>query len=366
MARFFWTRARAVAAATALIAALALPAAADARQSAPAPPGGDDIEMLGGTPAVAYAAPDGVHVSSLTKNGKRWQQLGATIRHAADAPVYDVDLAVDPGGRPWVTWTETDATGTRQARVARFDGRHWREVVGGAQPLNEVFDPQYGYPPLGAYDPQLAFAGGRVWVVYVQDSISDYVMGWRRLASDGSHWEHLNGIGLVRPAGPHVAVVNGQLFAGVSDVLIPTGVVWRYDPARDFFARLSEPNLPDTGYLHDVSSLGGRVTVLQTLSDGRVEVVTLTAGDTWQPLGSPLATGVDLTPDAGQALEGRFAAWIEDGKLRLAEFRGGDWRPRGVAGAGAVTAAGLVSGRGGTWLLWRDAGGAHVARLAQA
>jgi hypothetical protein len=365
MAQGFWTRVRAIASASALIALLVAPASADAKRKFATPPAGDDIAVVGGAPAVAYAAPDGVHVSHPTKSGHRWQQLGGTIRHTAGAPVYDVDIAVHPDGRPWVAWTEDDASGARQARVARFDGRRWREVVGGDHPLNEVFDP--GYPPFGAYDPKIVFAGGRVWVGYVQASVVDDVMGFRRLASDGSHWEHLKGDFLVRPDETRVAAVGGRPYVGVTDVLAPGAFVYRYDSAPDFFDLLPYVAGYDYTLLDDISSVGGRVTLMFTraysVPDAPVEVWTLAAGDVWQRLGAPLTTAGN-----GQDLEGRYAAWIEDGTVRTA-YLGGDgvWRAIRLSGNATATFARLASGPGGTWLLWRDAAGvAQVTRLSGA
>jgi hypothetical protein len=356
MARSFWTSVRSFAVAATLLAALALPSAASAgpRTLAP-PPGGDDIEVVAGAPAVAYAAPDGVHVARASKNGKSWQQLGGAIRHSAGAPVFDVDLAVAPDGRPWVAWTETDARGIRQARVARYDGSLWREVVGGDRPIN--IDIPEDQPPLGAFAPKITFYDGRAWVAYVQDSRSDFVIGVRRLSADGSHWDVVPAPSVARPGDPELVVSSAKLYLAVADVLVPGIEVFRYDAASD---RFSDPAFSPFGSIYDgASDVAGRPGVLAS-TDGALQVWVRGSGNTLDPLGSTLATDAD-----GQDVAGRYATWIAaDGTLHAAYLKDGSWRAVKLPSGASATFARLASGRGGTWLLWRDSSGAHVVRIA--
>lgn len=386
MATLLWTRIRAITLAAALlaVAAVAAPAVASAAPhwnelKAPAP-GGDDVVIAGGAPMVAYVAPDGVHVAQLSKNGKSWKQLGQPVRHTAGAQVFQPDLAVAPNGWLWLAWTELDAEGAGQARVARLDGSNWREVVGGARPINRT--PDEGWEPkyFSAYSPDILFFGGRPYVAYVQDTPSEFTLAVRRLSADGSRWEGVAGnfLSVNRPGAPKLAVSGGRLYVATQDLLVPTVAVFRLDPATDRFVRLSDPNLPDMAMFGDLGNLGGRPGVLFTrYNGGPLEVWALGAGDAWQRAGGVLASGGDPSGQSLVSVGGvPYVAWLSgpggDRMLHTAYLRkDGSWREitvPGAAGANALSARIVTSGRN-AWLLWSEssAGGAvtwHVARLS--
>src|SRR4051794_23432194 len=126
-------------------------------------PGGTDhsysFTLASAVPTVAYVSFAGIRVAQATPDGASWEQVGAPIKHAlGSSQVFEPSVAADPDGDLWVTWTELDAQGIRQARVARFDGSSWDEVVGGDRPINIEVDPRRG--PSSAYEPQLVFFGG--------------------------------------------------------------------------------------------------------------------------------------------------------------------------------------------------------------
>lgn len=363
MARVFSTLVRSAVLGCAA-ALLLLPASASAAphwQKPAAAPGGGDIVVWNGAPVVAYAAADGVHVARATSNGKRWQPVGASVRHVAGAEVFDTDLAVDPRGRLWLVWTEADAR-ERQARVARFDGRAWHEVVGGDSPLNEHFgdDPAWADFPFHAYTPSLAFLGGRPYVAFVENAPSDFVLVERRLSADGSRWETISTDYLVRPQGTQLVASGGRLYLGATDALIPGVGVLRLNSAGDRFVRLRGPS-SEFGFFDAIADLGGAPAVLFTDEAGVVQVRSLGADDVWQQVGAPLSTG----GGDGQDLAGRYVAWLQDGSLRTAYLSGGRWRPIAVPGNPSATSAQLATAGRDTWLLWQEAGGAwRVARLA--
>lgn len=377
MARVFSTfvRSAVLVCAAALLLLPGTASAAPHWQKPATAPGGDDIVVWNGAPVLAYTAADGVHVVRGSNNGKRWQPVGAPVRHVAGAPVFDPSLAVDPRGRLWIAWTETDARPNRpgparQARVARFDGRTWREVVGGDRPLNDHFGVPEGGPyddfPDFAFNPTLAFHGGRVYAAFVETAPSDDVLVERRLSADGSRWEGLRtpvSEFLIRPARAQLVVSGGRLYLGAEDVLIPTAGVLRLDPASDVFLQLHVPNSPTFAHFDAIADLGGAPAVLFTRVDDTgesVEVRSLGADDVWQPVGAPLATNGD-----GQDLAGRYVAWLENGGLRTAYLSGGRWRPIAVPGNPSATSAKLATSGRDTWLLWQETGGAwRVARLA--
>src|SRR4051794_21133735 len=71
----------------------------------------------------------------LDRAGTGWTQLGGVLNHDP------VQLAGDPqltagGSTEWVTWSEFDANGTSQVRLARVVGASVREVAGRAFPIN--------------------------------------------------------------------------------------------------------------------------------------------------------------------------------------------------------------------------------------
>ncbi len=112
-----------------------------------------------------------------------------------------------PDGRVWVAWTEKDAGGTLQVRVARRDGTAWHEVVGGARPINIA--PSSAGSTSG-FEPRIGFSNGTPYVAYVQDNPVESVLGAVRLKADGSAWECVDPPGGGRAANPQIAASGGQ------------------------------------------------------------------------------------------------------------------------------------------------------------
>lgn len=365
MTALFWTAVRRCALLAALCTALVLPAAAVAKPSwhalnAPAP-GGDSFAVVNGRPVVAYAAADGIHVAKAALNGRSWQQIGAPIRQRAGAPVFSPDLAIDPAsGRPWVAWSERDERGIRQVRVARLEGAVWREVAPRVrQPIPELGDP---YPESA---PDIAFFGARPYVTFAASNPVDVELDAMRLSPDGTRWEGIGGLSrVIRPGGQTLATSGGALYLAVDGTLGPYTFTYRFDPSTSRFVELDGPVQRAFSSPGDIGDLGGAPAVLLTREGGTVEVWALRAGDAWQQVGGVLASGDRVY---GTALEGRFVAWIEQGRVRTAYLSGGSWRQIAVSGNPAATTAQLASGAGGTFLLWRDASGrARVARMTGA
>ena len=66
----------------------------------------------------------------------RWVPLGGSasqggVSASPDAASSQPSLAIDGTGAPVVAWTETLASGSRELRVARWDGAAWQSIGGG-------------------------------------------------------------------------------------------------------------------------------------------------------------------------------------------------------------------------------------------
>jgi hypothetical protein len=226
MAAQFWMNARRMAGIALALLALA-PAAASAAsfERVVQAPGGDELAVIKGVPHVAYAAADGVRVARLT-TGNFWQPVGGAVRHKAGDPVSSPSLTSDPSGALWLVWTETDSTGTAQARVATFANGSWHEVVGGERPIN-ITIPQASEIPWSAFEPQIVFFAGRPYVAYIQDSLSEYVLEAVRLSDDGTKWEHVRPPLTSRPEHSRLAASGGRLYVAAEAVFGPGIFVFR-------------------------------------------------------------------------------------------------------------------------------------------
>ncbi len=170
--------------------AVAVPATTGWQRVGGAAPGGDDLAVIGGVPHVAWTDQAGVHVSRLDYAPGPWQPVGAPFRHAPGSAgaVADASLTSDPAGHPWIAWTEVDGADIRQARVARFDGTAWHEVVGGARPINPTVPAGYEQYNQASH-PQIAFYQGVPYVALVHDGPQARQTYVARLKADGSAWK---------------------------------------------------------------------------------------------------------------------------------------------------------------------------------
>ena len=378
MATVLWTRVRLVASVAALLAlmAVAVPASAGAAkwQRLADPPGGGTLADFGGTAYVAYASPEGVRVVRANSRGTQWQQVGSLIRHTAGAAVFDPSLAQAPDGSLWVTWTEADAYGTLQVRVARFDGSAWHEVVGGDRPINSVpFNPQDPTLPASGHQPHLTFYKGVPYVAYVQDNPTESVLEIYRLNAAGTAWERTGMPGTQRADRPRIVVSGGQLYVAADDY-IGGLMYYRFDPSGPRWVAMPYPvnEFADFG---DLTDLGGRPALLfstRSLFESSDYYVGLAVGDPPRPPVKIATSETENTLVAKSiATSGRdaYVAWIDAGRLRIARLKGGSWKPLpSPAGAGAnVVDVQLAADSKGVYVMWSEAtaGGVrwHVARL---
>jgi hypothetical protein len=357
----------------------------------PAPEGPDQsysFTLASGVPTVAYVSFAGIRVAQATPDGASWEQVGAPIRHAlGPVQVYEPSVAADPDGDLWVTWTELAGNGIRQARVARFDGTSWNEVVGGDRPINIDVDPRRG--PSSAYEPQLAFFGGTAYVVYSQDNPAEIVLGAVRLKTDGSAWERIDPPATTRALRPGAVVSGGRLYASALEGLAGGAYLFRLNSAGTGWDRLGGdgPSENQGGRFGGVADLGSRPGLLfaspvyedSIFAGLSLDVFDLDSAGAWQSLGGgPLATSASyaITPESLKALDGvPYAAWLQGDEgsrsLEVAAQEDGTWNqlpsPSGTA-SDAVFAR-LATGDTGVFLMWaeEEASGlaVHVAQLAE-
>jgi hypothetical protein len=221
-----------------------------------------------------------------------WKQVvgGASpINVDATRRAEDVSLAV-VGGVPYVAWTEdVPLTLVSQVRVARLSaaGTAW-EKVGGASPLNKD-------PGRSALDPSIADVGGVPWVAWREHDGLNYEVRVARLNAAGTGWQEVVG--------------------GASPINV--------DPTRDGF----EPSLASIGGTPNVAFVEAGASAKQ------LRVVRLnSAGTAWDDVGGILNVDPARDADAPSLADvGGVAhvAWIEDDltnfEVRAARLTGGGW-----------------------------------------
>lgn len=360
------------------IAALLAPAtaSADPQWSRLAdPPGGDAMTLVSGAPYVAYASPAGVRVVRPQPGGDTWQQVGAPIHHGAGAAVSDPTVIQAPDGRVWVAWTEADASGVRQARVARRDGTAWREVVGGARPINENIDPNRG--PASASEPEIAFLDGTPYVAYLQDNPAETSISVVRLKADGSAWERIGSPGGADTR-PRIVSSGGRLYLAKGERLGPAALVYRLNADKTGWESLGGLGYPDHAFFGDIADVGGTPGALfVTAEHQELTASSLDSGDAWQSIGGgPIRASDPGSPESITALGGvPYAASLQGPSeaqgVQVTYVKDGAWAQApspGTEGADAEMAR-LAAGRSGVYLLWREVAGgaeqAHVARLGE-
>jgi len=373
------SRLRAGAGLVCAVAALLAPASASADPEwsrLTDPPGADAMAVVSGAPYVAYASPQGVRVARPEPGGDSWVQVGVPIRHTAGADVRDPTVIQAPDGRVWVAWTEADARGVYQVRVARRSGTAWQQVVGGARPINADIDPNRG--PASGGGPQIAFLDATPYVSYIQDNPSESSISVVRLNADGSAWERLN-----PPVGadarPRIASSGGRLYVAKSDRIGPAAVVYRLKADKTGWESVGALGFPDHAFFGDIADIGGAPSGLfVTAEDHQLFASSLDSADAWQPIGGgPILTSDPRAlPESLTALAGvPYAAWLQGPTgahaVQVAYVKDGAWTQ--VPSPSTVDAdaemARVAAATSSVYLLWREAvGGAdqlHMARLGE-
>jgi hypothetical protein len=319
--------------------ALALPAVAQAgsgwqRVADPAPGGTDDyrfpprvaLGVAAGTPYVASLSRDRrLTVSRPDRGSTGWRQIGGPLNHDPAQPASSPNVTAS-GSTVWVTWVERDAQGAYQVRLARLAGGTFREVVGGASPINEPGD-SAGYPYVTVF-------GGRPYVAYVGHASTVRVA---RLRPSGRSFEQLDaGLDVPNASTPQLLVLGSRLHVAYATYAPDTGNV------QEELARLNERR-------------------------SRWEGVALPAY-----LGSPL----DIAFASGtpyRTFGGGQNAPDAPRDLVIEAFRSGAWQPIPSPGTPGddVNSQQVVGSGGVLWVIWDAAPGGpfatprlvHVARL---
>ena len=337
-------------------------------QRGASPPGSGDFAVVDGALTVAYASPAGVRVASRDRDGS-WTQIGAPIRHASNTPVYTPSIAEGPEGLPWVAWTETDDTTVTQARVAKFDGENWQEVVGGDRPIN-ITPPAHWNTTLDAFTPDLVFFEGTPYVAYVQDNTSETDSDVVRLKADGSAWERIAPAAYIDDF-PHLVVSGGRLYFTSKYRWYPGLFIFRLRTDRTGWEpQMNYENADDIRLGIDPVDVGG-APATTGLSNGERVIYSLGADDVWGEIGAgPYASvGGVLAGLDGVA----YVAWIDGAasprSVHAAYAQDGAWTPLPSPSDEGIDTSGLrlVSGAGDLYAIWsaEEESGlvTHVARL---
>jgi hypothetical protein len=141
-----------------LVAAPSALAASWQTVGAPSPGGQPSLTVLNGVPYVASLSPAG---ALTVKRGEDWAPVGGPLNHDATQPARAPQL-IAGAGTLWVTWRELDAAGLWQVRLAKLVGGGWRELGGGARPINHSGE--------SAWLPRIALLGATPYVSYASFS----------------------------------------------------------------------------------------------------------------------------------------------------------------------------------------------------
>jgi hypothetical protein len=341
-----WQGQKRMAALTACVCTLAIPAAAQAAPSwvgvaDPAPGGSSvDLAVADGTPYLAARAAEadggGLVVWRPDEAGTDWIQAGGTVNQGDLPDAWAGPTITADGTTPWVAWQELAGGDSVQAHVAWFDGSTWQEPVAASEPANWPVSP--GPVRLGLVvfvgTPYLTAGDGHV----------------ARLNSWGDAVEYVDD-GLPSGCMPSLAVSAGSLYAACSDELLRLnidGTGWEHVATNTgpFFV----VDVTGTPYLlNDPCCSGEEGQIHMLTSDDQLEVVAADASE------------------GGSAFAGfqgsLFAAHGTD--LRALGPDGWESAPSPSPADAGATGAKLVEGADGAlWLLW-DSSGVHVARYAE-
>ena len=178
----------------AAIAALVLPAGAQAGWQAPAGSAGNggsvSLEMIGGRPHIGLVN-NGLHVSRMSPDGASWTELGAGTLGGNGTLRQSIAIA-DVGGVPYAAWNEDDNLGGAnpggylEARAARYDeaADTWNALPRG---LGEV-------PTQAEFEVGITGHQGRAYVSFTERSqYNVFQVEVRRLSADGLSWEPVGG-----------------------------------------------------------------------------------------------------------------------------------------------------------------------------
>jgi hypothetical protein len=287
------------------LALLAAPAAAQAEpgwQRFPDPPGSNapewdggpssvSMSLVGATPYVSWAAPDGLTVWRLSGSPTRWVQVGGRLDDPSSTGRTTASLVSD-GSTLWAAWSERSNGPdgpTNDVHVARLvDGQFEPVAAGRANGANAT----------GYTGPQTGVLGGRLYVAFGERVGTTRMVRIVRYAADGSSYE---------------AVVNGLVDDGRSD----QGA--------------------------ELRTVGGRLYLSYQPSDGDPEwqLARLNAaGTTWENLLAADRPLYDMTDHDGHLHlidQSHVSRWTDDGGL---EQLGGnpfdDASPGPIASAGGV------------------------------
>lgn len=201
------------------VCALALPAVAQADvrwEQAPDPAPGsvfDDyrvppwvsLGVANRTPYVASVA-GGRRGGQITvwrpnRSGTGWRQLGGVLNHDPARNASDPHLSAG-GSTPWITWTELDAQGVAQVRLAGLAGGSFREPV----PRDTITAPEEGH----TFDSRVIVYDGRPYVTYTDSTTHIHVVRPRR----NWRWYEAVDAGLERSgaSGATPLISGGRLF----------------------------------------------------------------------------------------------------------------------------------------------------------
>ena len=298
-----WRLRAAIAAVAAVVAACPAPAGAVPGQSWEAVGGGPvaessqtlspdspdhrsyDLKRINGSLDVAWTEWDGdnhrIRVARLSADGQSWDRLGGIVNVDDAKDALDPSLAAGPDGAPWIAWTEVDAAGARQVRVARYDASsgRWVEPDGRDWQINyrPEGSPASDRPVYAARSPRLIFIGARPYVVYLQWTPSGAEIDVVRLAGDGHSWERVaRDVATTEPRGVDAAVVDGLLHVGTTSHWTQ-GVVARLNSngsweqvggAVNEAVVDDETGNPRTGRFNRIVDYGGKPHVLWTTNGG--------------------------------------------------------------------------------------------------
>jgi hypothetical protein len=320
-----------------------------------------DLAVVDGTPYVAWVSPEKrLFVSRPNAAGTGWVNLGGSLNEDTQLPVKEQPRIVSDGSDLWVTWTEEDADGIWQVRVARLVGDHFEQPVAGAWPVNQPGSED-------ASGPRIAIFDGVPYVAYTDNRPTGSRLDVARLSADGDSFEHVTQ-GLWTTGQPELAVSKGRLYLGA----------WPH------LARLSTDGtswkqLADVGdHVYEMADLGGELHLAVDPNVYRYDGTVVRVGEGSDPLqhaapSTIAAAGGDLYA-AGETL----LPPDQLGPPEFAIWNGTSWNPLPVPampGRGVSHVRLVGAPDGAVWMIWEEGEGApewdtqprtvHVARYGE-
>lgn len=269
-------------------------------------------------------------------DGQTWQALGGVINEDPTFNAAQLSSRTDRTGRVWLGWAE-------DAGIAHVDS--W---------LMSVWDGQTWVRPTGAVRRNLSDAGrsrsfdvlpsgipALAWTdIHVQGAWGASV---RSLRWNGQTWLQGTVLNELKYAGfaPDLRVGQSgrQTVAFLEGDYARMNVVVAQQGASGNWRRLGQPlnRHPDTFTATPKLALSpwGAAIVAWIEADPQGPdrlYVSRQTGQAWQALGSTVSTGAGAAEQPALALTPSSVrvAWLENGVLHAAEWRGGDWRALGL------------------------------------